>query len=72
MGQRMSNNFKKRFGDRVSIVYTGKPLIASKQKLQNEALARAAAQVLTGILNRDPTNEELLGVAEIKSMKTKR
>ena len=72
MGQRMSNNFKKRFGDRVSMVYRGKPLIASEQKLQNEVLAKAVIEVLKGILKREPTNEELLGIVEIKSIKIKR
>ena len=72
MGQRMSNNFKKRFGDRVGMVYMIRPLTASGHKLQNEALAKAVAQVLTGILKREPTNEELLGAVEIKSIKTKR
>ena len=72
MGQRMSNKFKERFGDRVSVVYRGKPLTVSEQKLQNETLAKAVAHVLTGILKREPTEEELLGVTEIKSIKTKR
>ena len=72
MGQRMSNKFKKRFGNRVSVVYRGKPFRANEQKLQNETLAKAVIQVLAGILKHEPTSEELLGVAEIKSIKAKR
>lgn len=66
MGQRIDNNFKKRFGDRVIVIYREKPLMAGEQKLQNEILAKAATQVLAGILKRAPTDEELLGATEIK------
>ena len=72
MGQRMNSNFKKRFGDRVGMVYRERPLIASEQKLQNEALAKAVTQALAGTLKREPTNEELLGVIEIKDIRAKR
>ena len=72
MGQRLNNNFKKRFSDRVRMVYREGSITASEQKLQNEILAKAVIQVLAGILNREPTYEELLGVVEIKNIKTKR
>ena len=71
MGCRLDNNFKKRFGDRVSMVYAERQPITSRQKLQNEILAKAAAQVLAGVLKREPTSEELLGIAEIKNIRTK-
>ena len=71
MGQRITNNFKKRFGDRVRIIYREKPLKSNEQKLQNEILAKAVTQVLTGILKREPTIEELLGIKEIKNIKIK-
>jgi hypothetical protein len=72
MGHRITNNFKKRFGDRISMIYKEKPLMAGNHKLQNEILAKAAVQVLTSILKREPATEELLGIVEIKTIKIKR
>lgn len=66
MGIRMQNNFKKRFGDRpFKVVYPEKRLTGDERKLRNEKLSEAAKEVLTGILKREPTPEELCGFKDI-------
>ena len=70
MGQRILNNFHKRFGDRIIVTYTDKPHLPEEQALQNKDIADAIVQVLTGILKREPTQDELLGIIEVKAPKT--
>ena len=66
MGIRLQNNFKKRFGDRsFKVVYPEKRLTGDERKLRNEKIAEAAKAVLTGILKREPTPEELYGFEDI-------
>ena len=72
MGQRMHINFQKRFGGRITVVYAEKPLTPAVQKIQNETLTRAITQVLAGILKRDPTQDELLGLVDIASVRRRR
>jgi len=57
------NNFKKRFGDppRFEIKYPKKPLEGSERIYRNQKIANAVEQVLTGILGRKPTKDELIG-----------
>lgn len=71
MGQRIRNNFNKRFGDRIRIVYTQK-LSAAEKQLLNEKLCKAMMQVLSGILGREPTQRELLGLDDISQCKLKK
>lgn len=66
MGIRLQNNFKKRFGDRpFKVIYPEKPLTGDERKLRNEKIAEAVKAVLTGILKREPTPEELSGLEDI-------
>ncbi len=71
MGQRIKSNFNKRFGSRIRIVYAQKTSAPEKQ-LQNERLCRAMIQVLSGILGREPTQRELLGLDDISQCKIKK
>jgi len=71
MGQRIKNNFNKRFGGRIRIVYAQK-LSASEKQLQNERLCKAMIQVLSGILGREPTQREILGLDDISQCKLKK
>jgi len=71
MSRRINNNFRKRFGDRISMTYREKPLTVSEKKLQNDSLSKAITHVLAGILKREPASEELLGITEIKGVKTR-
>ena len=65
MGERILKNFKKRFEGRITVTYQQKPLEPAEQKFRDERLVKAYTQVLTGILKREPTQEELLGLVDI-------
>jgi len=71
MGQRIRNNFNKRFGGRIRVVYAQKLSVEEKQ-LQNEKLCKAMIQVLSGILGREPTQREVLGLDDISQCKLKK
>ena len=71
MGQRIKNNFNKRFGGRIRVVYAQK-LSATEKQLQNERLCKAMIQVLSGILGREPTQREILGLDDISQCKLKK
>jgi hypothetical protein len=68
MGERIRNNFDKRFGGRVHIVYSKKSS-ASEKKLHYGKLYQAIIKVLSGILKREPTQKELLGIEDISKKK---
>jgi hypothetical protein len=71
MGQRIRNNFNKRFGGRIRVVYAQKLSVEEKQLL-NERLCKAMIQVLSGILGREPTQRELLGIDDISQCRLKK
>lgn len=64
MGQRIRRNFNKRFGGRIRIVYAQRSS-ASEKQLQDGKLYKAIMKVLAGILGREPTQREILGVDDI-------
>ncbi len=71
MGQTIKNNFNKRFGGRIRIVYAQK-VSALERQILNERLCKAMIEVLTGILGREPTQRELLGIDDLaKAIKHK-
>ncbi len=63
MGERIKKNFEKRFGNpsRINVVYPTKPLEGSERVAHNKKIVNAVEQVLTGILGRKPTADELTG-----------
>jgi len=71
MGQRIINNFEKRFGGRIRIDYTQKSS-ASEKRLQDGALCKAIIKVLSGILGREPTQREILGIDDVSKNIRKR
>jgi len=68
MGQRINNNFNKRFGDRIRAVYAQDSSVSEKQ-LRNGRLCEAIIKVLSGILGREPTQNELLGIEDLTKNK---
>ena len=66
MSQRMYNNFRKRFGDRIEMRYLEYPLEPTEQKIRNTRLREAYKLMLTEILKREPTKKELLGLLAIE------
>ena len=69
MGRKRTQNFNKRFGDRVTVTYRQKPFEPEESQIHNSKLLKAFTQVFTGILEREPTQEELLGIADISVCK---
>lgn len=72
MGKPLVSQFQKRFGDRITVVYADKPRTAVEQQVQGETLAKAVTQVIAGILKREPTQEELLGLVDISESRSRR
>lgn len=64
MGQTIKNNFNKRFGGRIRIIYAQKVSVTEKQVI-GEKLYKAMVEVLAGILGREPTQRELLGIDDL-------
>ena len=74
MGRRLSDNFKKRFGDppRIEIKYTKKKLSSTEEVYRSSQIATAHAKVLRSILGREPTQNEILGKVDISKQLKKR
>lgn len=68
MGQRIRNNFNKRFGGRIRVVYAQDSSPAEKELLKGR-LCEAIIKVLSGILGREPTQKELLGIEDLAKNK---
>lgn len=68
MGQQIRNNFNKRFGDRIQVVYA-QNLSPSEKEFRNRKLCEAVIKVLSGILGREPTQKELLGIEDLTKAK---
>ena len=64
MGKRMVNNFQKRLKG-FYCVYPEKPLEGAQRRLQNERICQAYIELLAGILKRQPTPDEILGIVKI-------
>jgi hypothetical protein len=72
MGKPLVSQFQKRFRDRIIVVYADKPRTTVEQQVQGETLAKAVTQVIAGILKREPTQEELLGLVDISEAHSRR
>ncbi len=65
MGTTVEQNFEKRFGDRIEIKFTVKPLEGEERKIYHTRLSEAFKAVMAAVLKRDPTQDELLGIVPI-------
>ena len=72
MGKPLISQFEKRFGDRISTVYSDGESGVMTQRNREEKLAKAITQVIAGILKREPTKDELLGLVDISDRKHRR
>lgn len=61
MGDRQTSNFENRFRRGFIIVYPEKPLEGVARKVRNQKILEAVKAVLTAILKREPTPDELSG-----------
>lgn len=66
MGQRLKDNFNKRFGNRINILYSDKLFNPSEQRIHNEKIYKAFSEVLNSVLGREPTEAELFGIVDIR------
>ena len=65
MGERASKGLNRRFSGGIRVSYLEKPLTgAERASLQDQAV-KALALVLSGVLGRDPTEEEILGFTPV-------
>jgi len=69
MGQQITKNFQNRFEDRISVSYREKSIEPAEQQIRSTRIVKAFTQILTGILKREPTKEELLGIVDISARK---
>ena len=69
MGRRISDNFKKRFGDppRIEVKFAKGKLSPSEQAYQDKRLATAYVDILRNLLGREPTHKEILGKLDISN-----
>lgn len=72
MGRSINENIKNRFGDRISVSYPNRQLDPNEQKIQNENLVKAFSQVLAGVLKRELTQDDLLGLEDLSARKRRR
>jgi len=61
MGERQNSNFEKRYKNGFVVTYPEKPLEGAARRVQNQRILEAVKAVLTGILKREPTPDELSG-----------
>lgn len=73
MSSRSEANFEKRFGNppRFNVVYPSKSLEGCERIYRNKKIVSAVGQVLTGILGRKPTVDELTGRKRIDEAEIK-
>ncbi len=72
MGKKIAQNVQEKFGDRFIAVYPDKPVSATERAIHYEAISKAVFQVLTGILGREPTEEEFSGAVDISKVAPRR
>ncbi|MBU0768035.1 MAG: hypothetical protein KJ687_02930 [Proteobacteria bacterium] len=61
MGDRQKLNFENRFKGGFNVVYPEKPLEGVNRRTRNQKILEAVKSVLTAILKREPTPDELSG-----------
>ena len=65
MGKIMDNKFNRRYGGKICMVYSEKQENPAKEKEHNAQLCKTFEAVLSGILGRGVTPEELLGIEKL-------
>ena len=69
MGDRQKSNFENRFKGGFSVIYPEKPLEGVARKIRNQKILEAVKAVLTAILKREPTPDELSGCKPLAQKK---
>ena len=71
MVKRTENNFTKRFGNRISVVYAEKPLKLKEKQTRNTVINAAIYKVFSAILKKEPSSKVMLGFENITKMQDK-
>lgn len=66
-GRSIKDNFKRRFGDpvRIEVKYEIGKGSPAENTSRSEKLSKACADVLRGLLGREPTQDEIIGKTDI-------
>jgi len=70
MGDRQKLNFENRFKRGFNVVYPDKPLEGVNRRTRNQKILEAVKSVLTAILKREPTPDELSGCKPLTRKKS--
>ena len=65
MGRKGGKNIERALQNGFVVVYPEKQLEGIERKIRNEQIVEAFRAVLAGILNREPTPDELYGLEDI-------
>ncbi len=71
MGHSASKRFEMRFKNGIEVLYCTKPVDGEEKQLIQQKLSTAVKAVLTSVLKREPTSEELLGLVPISADRNK-
>ena len=71
IGKRAGNNFDKRFGNRIRVVYAEKPLKLKDKQTRNTVINAAIYKVFSAILKREPLAKEMLGLENMTKAQDK-
>lgn len=71
MGARAEKLFQKRFGEKIEVVYQTRSIDGEEKQLIQKRISDALKAVMTALLKREPTREELLGLVPIVVSKKK-
>ena len=65
MGHSTEQLFEKRFAGRIEVAYRIQPIDGEERQFHQKRLSDALKAVMTALLKREPTQEELLGLTPI-------
>jgi len=68
MGRSVLDNFKKRFGEpaKIELRYAKAKTPPSEDAYRSAQISKAYAEVLKGVLGREPTQDEIFGEANLR------
>lgn len=66
MGTRAKEKFSERFSGGIRFIYLEKPPSVAEREMQVAGIRRAVTEVLAGVLGREPTEEEILGLNPVQ------
>ena len=65
MGERASKGLNRRFTGGIRVSYPEKPTSGTERSIRQDLVVKAFTSVLSGLLGKDPTDEEILGIKPV-------